>query len=290
MEGDGGAVSGKTILVAGATGYLGSRVVQALSQRGATVRALVRPGKAAASAEEHFEAEVTKPASLRGACDGVDWVFSALGITRQRDGVTYHDVDYGGNAALLAEAERAGVSRFGVISVVNLGLLQGNAMVDAKARFLSELEGSKLAPRVLAATGFFSDMGDLFCMAQRGAVYLFGDGMTRSNPVDGEDVAEAAVDSLLGEERYLEVGGPDVLTWNAVAELAFEALGRKPRVRHIPLGLARAVLPPLRLFSRNAPVALDFFMRASASDMVAPTRGQRRLQAHFQKLAAGGVA
>lgn len=56
--------------------------------------------------------EVTNPASLTGIADGIDTVFSTIGITRQRDGVGYEEVDYGGNLALLREAERAGVKQF----------------------------------------------------------------------------------------------------------------------------------------------------------------------------------
>lgn len=278
-------IEGKRVLVAGATGYLGVRVVAALARRGAHVRALVRPGKAVAGAHEHFEAEVTNPASLEGACEGVDWVFSALGITRQKDGVTYEAVDYGGNLALLREAERAGVSRFGVISVVCAERLAGNPMVDAKLRFLEALERSSVAPRVVAATGFFNDMKDIFEMAKRGTVYLFGDGKTRCNPVDGEDVAEAAVAALAGDRRHVDVGGPDVLTWDEVAALAFEALGRPATVRHVPVGLGRFMAGLIGLVAQNTGTALDFFARASRLDLVGDTRGHRKLAAHFAALA-----
>ena len=87
----------KRILVAGVTGYLGSHVVRAFGRRGYSVRALVRSrdrldASAAQSADEVVEAEVTRPETLEHVCDGIDVVFSSVGITRQKDGLTFQDV------------------------------------------------------------------------------------------------------------------------------------------------------------------------------------------------------
>ena len=53
------------------------------------------------SIDEIFEGEVTKPETLNKICDGIDVVISSIGITRQKDGLTYMDVDYQGNKNLL---------------------------------------------------------------------------------------------------------------------------------------------------------------------------------------------
>ena len=110
-----GAAALTRVLVAGATGHLGRQLVAQLHERGCRVRVLIRrAGQAAAlpRAAEVFTGQVTDPATLRGVADGIDTVFSTVGITRQRDRVSYQQVDYGGNLALLREAERAGVRHF----------------------------------------------------------------------------------------------------------------------------------------------------------------------------------
>lgn len=285
-----GAADGKRVLVAGATGYLGRHVVRAMVAGGARVRALVRPGREVPEAQETFEGQVTDAGTIRGACDGVDWIFSSLGITRQRDaGVTYDDVDYGGNLALLWEAERAGVERYGVISVVDPERFRGNPMVDAKLRFLQELRDSEVVGRVVCATGFFSDMKELLDMARKGTVFLFGDGRARINPVDGADVAEAAIDALGGAEPEVSVGGPDVLSWDEIA-LACSTLGRPTRRRHVPIGLVRTGLPVVRLFSRKSATTLDFILRVSQADLFAPSVGTRHLSGFYRDLAGAGGA
>ena len=89
----------KRVLVAGATGYLGGFVVQELKTRGYFVRALARSAKKvahlASPPDDVVEAEVTRPETLEHVCDGIDMVFSSIGITKQKDGLTFRDVDYG---------------------------------------------------------------------------------------------------------------------------------------------------------------------------------------------------
>jgi uncharacterized protein YbjT (DUF2867 family) len=100
----------KKVLVAGSTGYLGHYVIKELKKHGYWVRALARnPQKLEGVQEdidEVFVGEVTQPNTLHGVCDGIDVVFSSVGITRQHDHVTYMDVDYQGNMNLLAEVSQ----------------------------------------------------------------------------------------------------------------------------------------------------------------------------------------
>jgi uncharacterized protein YbjT (DUF2867 family) len=276
---------GKQVLVAGATGYLGRHLVRALKARGHSVRALVRPGKRVSGADEHFEADVTRPETLLGACDGMDAVFSALGITRQKDPVDFFDIDYRANLSLLDEAIAAGVARFGVIAVAGREACRGLAIVEAKERFVAELSTARVDGLVVRATGFFSDMEEVFAMARRGRVFLFGSGRARINPVHGADAADACADALLGSEREVATGGPDVLTWESVARLAFDTLGRPPRIVRVPAGVARAALAPLRMISRRTWDVASFVLRVGTHDVIAPVGGTRRLAGFFHELA-----
>ena len=105
------------VLLAGATGNLGRALIPTLHARGKEVLALVRPGRAEAlkTLRDHLRevvaGEVTTPDIPTCAFDGVQTVISTVGITRQRDGLTYDQVDFGGNLNLLRTAERRGVRR-----------------------------------------------------------------------------------------------------------------------------------------------------------------------------------
>ena len=68
-------------------------------------------------------------------------------------------------------------------------------------------------------------MGEFFEMAKKGRVYLIGNGDNRVNPIHGADLAEACADAIEGRVHEIDVGGPQTMTWNDVAALAFEVLG-----------------------------------------------------------------
>ena len=277
----------KRVLVAGSTGYLGGFVCRELKARGHFVRALARsPEKLAPLREfldEIVEAEVIRPETLKHVCDGVDVVFSSVGITRQKDGLTFRDVDYQGNRNLLDAALRAGVQKFVYVSAVNGTHLRHLDIVDAHEAFVDELEASGLAHTVVRPTGYFSDMSELLEMARKGRVWLIGSGTNRVNPIHGADLAVVCADAFESDDTEIAVGGPQVMTWREVAQLAFEVLDQPARVTCIPVWLMWPVVRLVRLFNRHQGELLAFFTAMATTDVVAPPTGTRTLEQHFNQ-------
>lgn len=279
----------RTVLVAGATGYLGRHVVRHYMSLGWHVRALVRNADAAREsgldASELFEGEATDPLTLGGMMDGIALVISTLGITRQRDGLSYWDVDYQANANLLSSALAAGVERFAYVHVLNAERMQNVPLVAAKQAFADRLRTSPIHSTVIAPSGFFSDMGDFLNMARSGRVFLFGSGNLKLNPIDGADLAEVIANSIWEGREYVPVGGPDVLTQNELAEAAFAALEKPVRITHLPDVLRRTAikaLPHVTPSAVHGPAL--FFLSALGMDMVGTPHGSKRLAEHFQDL------
>ncbi len=279
----------KRALVAGGTGYLGGFVAREFASRGFFVRALVRSSKKKVEAlrdvtDEIVLGEITRPETLDHICDGIDVVFSSVGITRQKDGLTFRDVDYQGNTNLLNEALRAGVKKFVYVSAVDGPDLRHLDIVDAHEAFVDELKASGIDYAVLRPTGYFSDMGEILNMARKGRVYLIGDGNRKVNPIHGADLASACVNAVEGNAMEIDVGGPQTLTWNEVAALAFEVLDRPAKISHVPEWLMWSVVRLVRLFNRHQGELLAFFTTMSTSDVLAPTTGACTLEAHFREL------
>jgi uncharacterized protein YbjT (DUF2867 family) len=277
------------ILLAGSTGYLGSYIAKELQKRAYFCRAIARdPEKLKQEdieADEVIKAEVTKPASITDSCKDIDVVISTVGITRQKDGLTYMDVDYQANMNLLEEAKKSGVKKFIYVSVLNGEKLRKLKICDAKEMFVEQLKKSGLAYCVVRPNGFFSDMSEFFNMAKRGRVYLFGNGELRANPIHGEDLATVCVDAIDRPDREVEIGGPEILTQNEIASMAFDILGNKPKTTHIPDWVRVAILKVVRLFSGSkfyGPV--EFFLTVMAMDMLAPEYGKHTLKEYFTNL------
>jgi uncharacterized protein YbjT (DUF2867 family) len=278
----------KRVLVAGATGYLGGFVVKEFKARGYFVRALARSPKKLNdlhdSLDEIVEAEITRPETLEHICDGIDVVFSSIGITRQKDGLTFKDVDYQGNKNLLEVALRAGVKKFVYVSAFNGRNLRHLDIGAAHEDFVDVLKSSGIDYAVLRPTGYFSDMGEVLEMARKGRVWLIGSGDNRVNPIHGADLAVACVDAMEGNDTEIDVGGPQTFSWNEVAALAFDILGKSEKTSHVPRWLMWSVVRLVKLFNRHQGDLLAFFTTMATSDVVAPSTGTHTLEAHYREL------
>ena len=276
------------VLVAGATGYLGGFVAREFKNRGYFVRALVRSSKKVDtlrdSTDEIVLGEITKPDTIKHACDAIDVVFSSVGITRQKDGLTFRDVDFLGNKNLLEAALRAGVKKFVYVSVFNGPEMRNLDIVHAHEEFVDELKDSGIGYAVIRPTGYFSDMGEFLEMAKKGRVYLIGDGTKRVNPIHGADLAVTCVDAVQRNETEINVGGPQTFAWNEVAVLAFGALDKPAKISRVPGWLMRTLVRLTRLFNRHQGGLLAFFTTMATTDVVAPTTGDHTLEEHFRGL------
>lgn len=277
----------QSVLIAGATGYLGRFLCAEYRARGDHVIALVRDRSRAQTleADRLIEAEATRPETLAGVMEGVDLVVSALGITRQADGPSYVEVDFGANLNLLREAERAGVGLFAYVHVLSADAMRRVPLVAAKADFVDALQASQIPSTVIAPSGYFSDMGAVLSMARAGRVWLFGSGLCRINPIHGADLAAAVADATEAGRGWLDVGGPETFTHARIAELAFAALDRPARITRLPDLLRKAVLAVLPWVTpRKIHGPAQFFLNALALDMVGEAHGVHRLSDHFRRL------
>ena len=285
-----------TVVLAGATGHLGGHLATELANRGYRTRAIVRRSQGVdpllVPVDEVRVAQVTRPETLVGVMAGADAVISAVGITRQRDGLTYEQVDFGANRNLLRAAQRDGVSRFVYVSVLHGPLMRHVALCAAKERFVDLLDCSPVPHAIIRPTGFFRDLDLALDLARDGHAFLVGDGTARLNPVAGEDVAKVCVDALRSDISEVAVGGPDVFDQLGLLRLVIEHVPGPVRIHRIPGRLRPLLRRVTRMTTpRHVWGPTEFFLEASARDMVAPPRGTRRFADHLAARveAAGGL-
>ncbi|GHC50647.1 SDR family oxidoreductase [Ulvibacter litoralis] len=277
----------QTVLLAGATGYLGSYIAEALSQDQIACKLIARTPSKLKELESKtvkiISAQVTNPNSLKGICEGVTTVISTIGITRQKDGLTYMDVDYQANMNLLNEAKKAGVRKFIYVSAINGTKYRHLKIFEAKEKFVDALKLSGLTYTVIRPNGFFSDMKDFLQMAKRGRVYLFGKGDQKFNPIHGEDLATLCVQSIFQQKSEIVVGGPDILTLKEISEMALDAYQKPIKITHLPDFLRKILIWSLRNFTSSKTYGpIEFFLTLMAEDNIAPRYGSKRLSHFFE--------
>ncbi|MBL3657207.1 SDR family oxidoreductase [Fulvivirga sediminis] len=275
----------KRVLVAGATGYLGGYVVKELKKRGYWVRVLIRkPSQKQVfqSVDEFFIGEIVKPETIVGITENIDWVFSSIGITRQKDGLTYQDVDYQGNLNLLKEALKTGVEVFQYISAINGDRLRHLKIFEAKEKFVDELKSSSLNYSIVRPNGFFSDMEDFLKMAKEGRMFLFGDGTLALNPIHGEDLAKVCVDNMENKVMEETVGGPEIFSHNELATLALKAWKKPVKIMYLSDCIRKAIIFLLRTFTSSKTYGpIEFFLTIMGMDNIATPYGNHRLADFF---------
>lgn len=288
-------IATQTVVIAGATGYLGRFLVAEYHDRPAWhVVALVRNLEKAQGTfpdgVQLVQAQVTQAETLANVMNGADLVISAVGITRQRDGLTYRDVDYQANINLLDCAIQAAVPHFAYIHVLNGESMAHLEAIKAKQDFVDSLEqaaanGKIQHATVVAPSGFFSDMRDFLDMARSGRAYLFGDGQCRINPIHGADLASATADAIAAQRSRINVGGPDVYTQRELAALAFQVLDKPVRITFLWDWIRTTlihVLPWVSPLTVYGPA--QFFLTAMGQDMVGECHGTHRLKDHFAQV------
>ena len=276
----------KNVLVAGATGYLGKHIVQECKMQGFQVRALARKTSKLSSIDtfidETVEGSATIKDSISGICKDVDVVISSIGITKQKDGLTYMDVDFQANLNLLKEAQKSGVSKFIYVSVFNAHRMSHLKCIEAKLQFEQALKESGLKYTIIYPNGFFSDMLEYLQMAKKGRGFVFGSGDNKINPIHGKDLADVCVQAITGHDQEIHVGGPDVLTHNQILRMAFAVVKKDIKITAIPLWIRNASLAAARMLTSVKTYGpLEFFMTVLGADMVAPRYGSYRLQEFF---------
>lgn len=277
----------KKIIVAGATGYLGTHLIKELLLRSMDFQAIGRNAdklrNQGLSQKQIIEAEVTQPGSLKGTLNGAEVVISTVGITRQKDGLSYMDVDYQANLNLLQEAESAGVKKFIYIAAIGGAQMRELKIMEAKEAFVDVLQSGRIDFTVIRPNGFFSDMRDFLDMARKGRVYLFGDGEFKLNPIHGADLARLIIDSVNVYEHEIEVGGPEIFTQNEIATLALKAWKRKVKISHLPDWTRKLLLKTIKTFTGSKIYGpYEFFLNMIAQDNIAPRYGSHRLQEFFK--------
>lgn len=274
------------VLVAGATGYLGRYLVKEFKKQKYWIRALARDANKLEDLknyiDEIFEAEVTNPDSLLRIYKDIDIVISSIGITRQKDGLTYMDVDYQANKNLLDLAKANNVSKFIYVSVLNAHLMQDLKVIQAKILFEEALKESGLDYTIVRPTGFFSDMLEFLNMAKKGRVSLFGSGENKINPIHGADLAQVCVGAIKKSEKEINVGGPEIFTFKEIAELAFRVLNKQVKISYLPMWMIQIILPLMRTFTSSKTFGpLEFMMSVMTMDVVGYLYGKTHLKDYY---------
>ncbi|WP_405730564.1 SDR family oxidoreductase [Streptomyces sp. NBC_01537] len=237
------------VLVVGATGSLGGKVVDELLGRGKNVRALVRRTTDASRLErrgvEIARGDMLDLDSLVAAMNGADAVITtAAGYTR--GGKNAHDIDTVGNANLAEAAHRTGIRRFVLTSI-----LTSDQTPHVPHFWHKKIAEDKLeqlgVPFVALRPGAFLDQ--IATMAgnpiDKGRLMWIGKTTVPLTFVHTSDLAAylaAAVDAEAEADNgeRIDIGWDRPVSMREMADLMSHRAGKKIKVWTVPSAVARA--------------------------------------------------
>jgi uncharacterized protein YbjT (DUF2867 family) len=237
-----------SILITGATGYIGRHLVARLVDQGERPRCLVRNINRAthvlpAGKLEFVAGDTTQPVSLETAVQGIDTVVHAAFVTadrKEKPGSRYEETNVGGTANLVKAAKSAGVKRIVVLS--GLGTKPDKAGSYMQGRYQAEqqvidsgLDWTIIRPSVVFGKDapFIKGLVDLIRSAP--VVPLIGGGTTLFQPIYVEDVVTIILKVLVEPERTARkiytIGGPECYSFREIFDVLLNATGKKrPKV------------------------------------------------------------
>ncbi|EON22474.1 MULTISPECIES: NAD(P)H-binding protein [Nocardioides] len=235
-----------TVLVTGATGFVGRRVVPALTDAGHTVRAMTRRPEDYAGTGEPVGADVDDPASLAEALAGAD---VAIYLVHSLD-----DPDFERKDAQAARNFSRAAADAGVRQIVYLGGLGADdEHLSAHLRSRREVEGllgtdgvpvTTLRAAIVVGDGGISWEITRQLVKNLPAMVVPKWVHTLSQPIAIDDVVRylvGVVDEPAALGRVFEIGGPEQLTYLEMMQVASEVAGG----RRIPIVTVPVLTPRL---------------------------------------------
>ncbi|MCO4769654.1 MAG: NAD(P)H-binding protein [Deltaproteobacteria bacterium] len=236
------------VLVTGASGFVGLRLVPWLRSRGWPVRAMVRKRQRAASltatGADIVVGDLLDPSSLQAACAGVHTIIHLAAVADSSDEELNRSVNVGGSRNLGDAASGAGVRRIINFSSTCAGRTLRDAYGETKRLAEAELERDDVAvthlrPAMIYGEG--SKEWDLFVAVVRRlpAVPIPGTGRSILRPVFVEDLLDLVgrvLDRDVAAGRTYDVAGPAPVTTGDLVELVGQYQGLRRRVVPLPAG------------------------------------------------------
>lgn len=246
------------ILLTGATGSTGARLLDRLLEAGEDVRCLVREPRRLGPRRVEVQItmgdlrELTDPYLLRQAMRGVDTVIHLAASKRDQPAHRVEELNGLATVRLVEAAERAGASRFLYFSALNASPVQRTRFFRSKWTGEQAVKSSALETTIFRPSVVFDRSDPWIRLVQRFSflpvVPVAGDGRSEYQPIWSDDAARAVMAALEqeGGNRSYDLAGPEQMTYAEITGLIARLSGRPRPLWRVPLPLVHLGLTTLR--------------------------------------------
>lgn len=279
----------KKVILFGATGHVGRKVAEELARQNFELTVVIRNnGKAHYFKDiqaKIVHADVLKPDSLRGICDGQKVVISTLGKSVSPNDwskPTFRQVDLEGNGNILNEAQKSGVKKFIYLSAFHAEKYPDLNYFAVHEQFSRILINSGIDYSVIKPPAIYSAFLDMIDLASKGRLVSIGTGEFKTNPIYEGDLAKIIVDNIHQTNSIVEAGGKNIYSRIQMLEIIQQNVNPANKIQKLPLELVKMVLPVLSIINKNAYDKFAFFLKVMNTDTLAPQIGERSFEEYIK--------
>jgi uncharacterized protein YbjT (DUF2867 family) len=279
------------VVLFGATGHAGRAIAKELLARNYTVTAVVRNEQRAKQllpgAVTLVVADVCNPSSLKGILQNQEIVISALGKSvsiNDKSKPSFRDIDVAANSNILAEALQRNVQQFIYVSALHAEKYPQLEYFKVHHEFSELLKQSGLNYTIIKPPAIFSAFIDAMDLAKKGFLSNLGKGDKQTNPIYEGDLAKVIADAIGKHNTVIEAGGKYIYTRKQMNEIMQQEVAPSKKVRTVPMGLIKTMLPLVKVFNRNMYDKLAFYTAVMQEDVIAPQLGEKKFEDYVKEM------
>lgn len=259
------------VLIVGCNGHVGREIVKKAVSRGMDIRCFdLNPlsiPQLDTSSLDVVTGDITDPAGVNRVTQGVDAVIDVIGMRGETKTRTHEMVEHGGVRNIIQAARENGIQHILYTSVLGVEPDSPARTLAAKWNAEQSLMHANIPYTIFRPSGYFVDFAEYFAPKIRdtGSFTVVGSGLTRLQPLDPADLAEAFLQSLGNEKarnRLFKIAGPEVFTLVEIITLVSRVVERTVTIRKMPFPLMNALFSVVALVTGKRG-AKDFLYRMS---------------------------
>ena len=276
------------LLIAGCNGHVGKEIVKKAVGRGIDARCFdLNPMEVSGldtSSIEIVTGDITDLETVRKATKGIDVVMDVIGMRGETKTLTHEMVEHGGIKNIIQAGKENRVTHILYTSV--MGVEPGSPARTLSAKWNTEqtLINSGIAYTVFRPSGYFVDFAEHFApkIKETGSFMVIGNGLTRLQPLDPADLAEAFIQSIDNEKvknKIVKIAGAETFTLVDIINLVGKVVGRDVKIKKVPFWIMNVMFSLIALLTGKRG-GKDFLYRMSR-DSVCTEQEMREVREAF---------
>lgn len=277
----------KTLIV-GCNGHVGKEIIKKAVGRGMDLRCFdlnpLEIPQLDTSSLDMVTGDITDPAAVLRVTADVDAVIDVIGMRGETRTRTHEMVEHGGIKNIIEAGKENGVRHILYTSVLGVEPDSPARTLAAKWNAEQSLMHSGIPYTIFRPSGYFVDFAEYFAPKIRdtGSFTVVGNGLTRLQPLDPADLAEAFIQSLDNEKalnRLFKIAGPEVFTLVDIINLVSRVVDRKVTIKKVPFWIMNTMFSVIALLTGKKG-GKDFLYRMSR-DSVCTDQEMREVEEAF---------